>query len=256
MKIKNILAAAFTLLTISIPTAYAWDIKTMNKQIDTTNVLVNDGCSGTVIAPNLILTAAHCIIDQYKVVEKEIINDDGTVKKEKFRIAVPGSVAVKTYDGPVIVQTTKYAYQIKKSDMALDLALLKTKAKMPDGKTTISCTEPERGSEVYAVGNPFGALYSSVTKGIVSSLSRSYLDLGIAGDLGDPTDSGEHGLVQHSAVIAGGSSGGALYNNDGELIGVNVRGARTGGVSLSVPLSDIHKFLNGELETCNAPLAR
>ena len=41
--------------------------------------------------------------------------------------------------------------------------------------------------------------------------------------------------------LTGGSSGGALYNDRGELIGVVVRGAP--GIALSVPLSDILAFL-------------
>jgi S1-C subfamily serine protease len=74
--------------------------------------------------------------------------------------------------------------------------------------------------------------------------------LQIAGELGDATDDGEHGLVQHTAVIAPGNSGGALYNADGHFVGVNVRGM-PGGFGFAVPLSDVRAFLKkNDVEVC------
>jgi hypothetical protein len=239
--------AVFGLGVVLVTPALGWETRAMNKQIDETNVLVNEGCSGTIIKNDLVLTAAHCILDQYKTVEKEVINEDGVVKKEKFRVAVPGTVSQNMYSGPSIIQTNKYVYKIVKADRSLDLALLKM-APVSQKPAQLSCTDVERGESVYAVGNSFGVLYSSVTKGIVSSLNRSYRDLGLIGELGDLTDDGEHGLVQHSAPIAGGNSGGALYNESGKLVGVNVRGARTGGFSFSVPLEDVKKFIGDEIK--------
>lgn len=245
---KTLLAAL--MLVLSLPPActpaMAWDKAAMNKQIDQTNFLVNKGCSGTLIAPKYILTANHCIKDQYEVVDHDAIGADGKVTKEKIRIARPGTVSQIFFSGPAEVQKNSYVFKIKSTDSALDLALLELQTKIPNEPAELSCTYLSRGDTVFAVGNPYGALYSTLTSGIVSSLQRSYRDLQIAGELGDLTDSGEHGLVQHSAIIAGGNSGGALYDNDGKLEGVNVRGAAS-GFGFSVPLSDIRKFLEGQL---------
>lgn len=217
----------------------------MRKQINQTNFLVNKGCSGTLIANDLVLTADHCVASQFEDVEKEHVNADGTVEKKKVRISRPGTVSQIFFNGSSEEHRVTYIYKIKGVDQALDLALLKVQSKLKLTPAQISCKDTDVLDKVYAVGNPYAVLYSSVTEGIVSSINRSYRDLGLAGELGDTTDDGEHGLVQHSAVIYGGNSGGALYDAEGKLVGVNVRGAAT-GFSFSVPLSDVKKFLHNE----------
>lgn len=227
----------------------------MNKQIDQTNFLVNRGCSGTLIATrtsgldkeshSYVLTANHCIDDQYEVVEHDKIDSDGKVTKEKIRVARPGTVSQIFFSGPTEIQRNSYVFKIKLADSALDLALLEVQSKLNAEPVVIACDDLQRGDKVFAVGNSYGVLYSSLTTGIVSSLQRSYRDLRIAGELGDLTDLGEHGLVQHSAPIVGGNSGGALYDVNGKFAGVNVRGGAT-GFSFSVPLSDVKKFLRRE----------
>lgn len=227
--------------------AYAWEQGAMNARIDQTNVIVNDHeCSGTIIAPGYVLTADHCIMDQYKVVKQETYDKDGKVHVTEYRVPVPGVVLRPIYVGPTQVATKAIVFKIEAADRDADLALLKLQAPLDGTPAPIACKSLTRGDTVFAVGNPFGILYSSVTKGIVSSTQRSYRDLEISGQLGDMTDSGEHGLVQHSASIAPGNSGGALYNDAGELVGVNVRGI-PGGFSFAVPLDDIRAFLTREL---------
>lgn len=65
------------------------------------------------------------------------------------------------------------------------------------------------GDFVVAIGNPFG-LGQSVTSGIVSALGRSGLGL-----------EGYEDFIQTDASINPGSSGGALVNLRGELVGLN-----------------------------------
>ena len=84
------------------------------------------------------------------------------------------------------------------------------------------------GQEVAAIGNPLGRLGGTVTDGIISCLSRT-----IAFD-GVPMT-----LIQHSAGISPGSSGGGLFNLYGQLVGiVNGKTAGTGveSISYAIPI--------------------
>jgi S1-C subfamily serine protease len=218
----------------------------MNAHIDATNVLVDDDCSGTIVdrAHGLVLTADHCIRSRYKEVERETIKDDGTIETKKVRVAMPGTISQLMFMDANESQRATYTYTVHASDYRHDLALLKIKATLPTGPDAMtSCDEPRRGDTVYAVGNPFAVLYGSVTKGIVASVNRTYNLLGLTGG-NDNTTSGDEAIVQHSAPIEGGNSGGALYNDKGELVGVNVRGSRMNEtLAFSVPLKDVREFL-------------
>src|SRR5690606_10028932 len=88
------------------------------------------------------------------------------------------------------------------------------------------------------VGNPGGALYSSVTSGIVSSLQRSY------GTIDFGRDQDDQPLMQISGGVVGGNSGGAVYDDRGRLVGVPVVANRTNEtIGFAVPLAEIKAFL-------------
>ncbi|MFA5006054.1 MAG: trypsin-like peptidase domain-containing protein [Candidatus Izemoplasmatales bacterium] len=74
-----------------------------------------------------------------------------------------------------------------------------------------------KGTIVLAVGNPSGFdYYGSMTMGIVSGLDR-YFDID-----NDEVKDMFVNYIQHDASINAGNSGGALFNLDGEVIGINV----------------------------------
>lgn len=89
-----------------------------------------------------------------------------------------------------------------------DLAVLKIEA---DGLTPAEfgdSTQLRCGDQVSAIGNPLG-YRSTITPGIVSALDQTV-----------EVDEGTMYLIQTSAAINFGSSGGALINDHGQVIGI------------------------------------
>ena len=86
-----------------------------------------------------------------------------------------------------------------------DIAILVTE-KVDGVKTLKTKSKVKVGTEVYAVGSPLG-LKNTVSDGVISSEYEEK-------SLGD-------NVYQHTAPISPGSSGGALINKKGELIGIN-----------------------------------
>jgi S1-C subfamily serine protease len=235
-----------------------WAPVDMNHQIDSSNFLVNRGCSGTLIEAQelFILTANHCVENQYETIEREKISDEGVVTKEKIRRLRDGTVTKIAFVGSETVQTSTYRVALVGVDQSKDLALLKVRgfSAITGGPAApIACEEPRRGDTVYIVGNPMGSLYSSVVKGLVSSTQRDYDLLRV-----DNYDR-KQPLLQISGGTIGGNSGGAAYNDKGELIGVPVLAhGLFETLGFAVPLSMVKEFLKThKLERlfarCNPP---
>jgi|TARA_B100001971_G_C18114962_1_gene496299 hypothetical protein len=85
------------------------------------------------------------------------------------------------------------------------------------------------GNEVIAIGNPWGA-WHSVTKGIISQ----------------KVDFGGYKMFQTDVSIAKGSSGGPLFNNKKEIIGVTTSGYEEGlGINYAIPINYLRGPLRG-----------
>jgi S1-C subfamily serine protease len=240
IKIRNIAAAFLVGTALLLGACFAKaDTARLNTIIDQTNFLVNDNCSGTLIdlEKKLILTAKHCVTDQYKTVEEEVVSDDGEVRKKKVRKLIDGSVTQQTFDGAVSVSETKYRTRVVALSPKTDLALIGIEASIPNTiAAKLSCKEPARGQPISIVGNPMGVLYSSLTTGVVSSVNRTYKSIGF-----EQTD---EPLMQVSGGIVGGNSGGSIYNSDNELVGAPVLAHRMNEVlAFAVPLKTIREFI-------------
>ena len=87
------------------------------------------------------------------------------------------------------------------------------------------------GELAVAIGNPLGQLGGSVTEGIISALSRN---IDIDGEMMT--------LLQTSAAVNPGNSGGGLFNCHGELIGVvNAKssGSDIEGIGFAIPVNTV-----------------
>lgn len=95
--------------------------------------------------------------------------------------------------------------------------------------------EPVRAAEsVFVIGSPGmgdGTLDYSVTSGIISHASRKLDDASV---------------IQTSAVVNPGNSGGPLFAADGQVVGVvRAKGVAVEAVTFAVPCSDLNDFLGG-----------
>lgn len=162
-----------------------------------------------------------------------IISSDGEIVTNHHVVEGADSVMIKFSDGRSLKAT------VIGSDPLTDIALLKVKTdeKLP-AVTFGQSAKMRAGDEVVAVGNPFG-LGGTVTAGIISATSRNIN----AGPYDD--------FIQTDASINRGNSGGPLFNNDGEVIGVNSMilspDGGSVGIGFAVP-SDLVKTIVADLE--------
>lgn len=157
-----------------------------------------------------------------------IVHPDGLVLTNKHVVFDP--------DAEYTVVTTdleEYSAKVLSRDPINDIAVLKINAKGMPSVRLGNSSKLELGQTVIAIGNALGMFSNTVSKGIVSGLSRS-----ISASLGDKGQM-EHlrGVLQTDVAINQGNSGGPLINLDGEVIGINtaiIYGAQNIGFSIPI----------------------
>lgn len=162
-----------------------------------------------------------------------IISDDGFIVTNNHVIERAQKIEVALND------RRKFEARVIGTDPSTDIALLKIEAKDLYFLQFGNSNELKLGEWVLAVGNPFN-LTSTVTAGIVSAMTRN---LGINDD-----QMAIESFIQTDAAVNPGNSGGALVNQNGELIGINTAiASRTGsyaGYSFAVPATIVKKVVS------------
>ena len=133
-----------------------------------------------------------------------IVSSDGFILTNFHVVEGTQSISVVLADG-----TTSLDAEIVGADKHSDLAVLKVQRKGLSAITLGNSDHLEVGDVVLAIGNPYGFGHS-VSQGIVSGVGRFGLQL-----------STYEGYIQTDATIHLGSSGGALIDHQGRLVGIN-----------------------------------
>ncbi|PIR42123.1 MAG: hypothetical protein COV30_00250 [Candidatus Yanofskybacteria bacterium CG10_big_fil_rev_8_21_14_0_10_37_15] len=157
-----------------------------------------------------------------------IVHPDGLILTNKHVVLdADAEYTALTIDGE------EYPAKIISSDPINDIAVIKINAKNLPAVHLGNSGKLELGQTVIAIGNALGMFSNTVSKGIISGLSRSIsAALGTEGEM-------EHlrGVLQTDVAINQGNSGGPLINLDGEAIGINtaiIYGAQNIGFSIPI----------------------
>lgn len=132
-----------------------------------------------------------------------ILTTDGYIVTNYHVVEGAQQITVTLHDD------STYTATVVGSDQQSDIALLKIEATGLTPAVLGDSDNVQVGEVVIAVGNPMGTLGGTVTDGIVSALNR---DISVEGN--------QMTLMQTSAAISPGNSGGGLFNTNGELIGI------------------------------------
>lgn len=204
---KELPAEIFPLLPFGMP-----DLKIPEDKIDVRGVIEIGNGSGFIVDPTgIILTNKHVISDPEA--EYEVLTSSGK----------------------------KYKALVLARDPICDVAILKIPAiDLPTLKLGNS-DKIELGETVMAIGNALGIFQNTVSKGIISGLSRNISP----NEENKETDIQQlRGLMQTDAAINPGNSGGPLINLKGEVVGINaaiISGAQN--IGFAIPINSAKKDL-------------
>ena len=221
----------------------------------TTETTVAETAPGAIVVPN-----AQQIAISYRNVVQKCINSvvainvtESTVSYgQEYETAGAGSGVIYTQDGYIITnyhvanKNTKsivvtlydgsqYEGKYIYGDEFVDVAVIKIEKNDCQYATFGDYSDVCVGDMVLAIGNPLG--YGiTVTDGIVSALDKAIT-----------VENTTMMLLQTSAEINSGNSGGGLFNMNGELIGIvnaKIAGTSVEGMGYAIPSSVVVKSIN------------
>ena len=127
---------------------------------------------------------------------------------------------------------TEYAAEVIASDDQLDIAVLKIEGDDLPYLTFGDSDAVKVGQSVVAIGNALGEFSNTVSRGIISGVSRSITASTVFGQ-----SENLKGIIQTDTAINPGNSGGPLLNEAGEVVGINTaiaQGAQNIGFAIPV----------------------
>lgn len=178
------------------------------------------GMSSTsaVSGSGFVLTADGYVLTNFHVIETPLKSN--------------ADITVMLHDG------TKYTASVVGYEQENDVAVLKIEGENLAHVTIGDSDDMNVGDEVYAVGNPLGELEFSMTTGHVSAKDRL---------ISTESSSEPINMFQFDAAVNSGNSGGPVFNNKGEVVGVVTAKYSSSGVeglSFAIPINDAANIAN------------
>ncbi|MCR1934864.1 S1C family serine protease [Clostridium tepidum] len=161
-----------------------------------------------------------------------IFDPNGYIVTNNHVISGAQKITVKLSTGKVLDAS------LVGKDSRSDLAVIKVNAKnLPVAKFGDS-SKVKVGDVAIAIGNPLGEEFAgTVTAGIVSAINRK---IQYGGAL--------YKLIQTDAAINPGSSGGALCNDAGEIIGINSLKEKAEGIGFAISINEAKDIIKSLMD--------
>lgn len=169
-----------------------------------------------------------------------IITEDGYIVTNYHVIKNSTDVEV-TLDSGVT-----YTAQVVGGDESYDIAVLKVDPGEDKLQPVVLGTSSslQVGDEIVAIGNPLGELTFSMSEGIVSCVNREI-----------NVDGTPFNMIQITAAINEGNSGGPLFNIYGEVVGIvsakyssSSSGNSVEGLGFAIPMDDVRSMIKDIME--------
>lgn len=153
-----------------------------------------------------------------------IVKSDGHIMTNYHVINGARRIYVKITPG----SDKEYEARVVRTNSGHDVALLKINAKNLSAATLGNSDNVEAGDLAVVVGNPLGKLGDSISAGIISSKERTIT-----------MENRQMSLMQTDASVNPGNSGGGLFNDHGQLVGLIVAksaGENIEGLGFAIPI--------------------
>lgn len=189
-----------------------------------------------------------------------VLSADGLILTNNHVVSMPAPGGV----GPAVTTMATLAdgraapFTVVGADPAADIAVVRVQGISGLQPITMGSSAGLRvGQQVVAIGAPLG-LDGTVTTGVISALHRP-----VSGIAGPGAGSAVLDAVQTDATMSPGSSGGALVNTAGEMIGLNSAIATMGavypggpagwiGVGFAIPVDQAKRVADQLIASANA----
>ena len=183
------------------------------------------------IGPAVVAVARRRGLESGGVGSGVLIGPDGYALTNSHVVGGQGRMVVTTHDDDALEA------EVVGDDPATDLALLRVAARDLPAASLGESAGLRVGQLVIAMGNPFG-FQSTVTTGVVSAQGRS-----LRSQQGRLIEN----VVQHTAPLNPGNSGGPLVDSLGRVVGINTAIiAMAQGLGFAVP-ADTARWVVSEL---------